>query len=371
MFDKRIFHRHAKLIRDAGFEVHLVAPAEEPSTEVDGIRIHGFRPMKGYRERLTRQGDIFRVAKELRGDLYHVHDPDLLLLARRLRRSLRVPVVYDAHEDFPFALRSSRGFSPRVGGMIGWAFDQVERRLAGGLDGIVCPHAIRLRELDAGGERSVFLPNYPPRDVYDVPEPPVHRARTVVYSGLLAQHRGSMMMLDAAERMPDVEFLLLAKFVRENEQKEYEQEVARRALPNLDFRGFVPFAEVPACLSRAGVGVMPWARTPQHLRAAQPSKLYEYMACHLPVVATDLPITRTVVEKTGSGLLHKEGDVNDFAEKVYRILDDPKIAAEMARNGRAAFEQQFSYEVAGRKLVELYGQLLSHGRASAAGTGSG
>src|SRR5690606_35937096 len=110
----------------------------------------------------------------------------------------------------------------------------------------------------------------PPRDVYDVPPPSDRRARRVVYSGLLSHQRGAMMLLDAAERMRDVEFLLLAKFVRDDEQKAYEQEVIRRSLPNVDLHGFVPFADVPELLMQAGVGVMPWARTPQHLRAAQP-----------------------------------------------------------------------------------------------------
>jgi glycosyltransferase involved in cell wall biosynthesis len=185
------------------------------------------------------------------------------------------------------------------------------------------------------------------------------RERSLVYSGLLSISRGADLILDAAERMPDVKFVLLAKFMVASEEAYFSNELSRRRLPNVENRGFVPFAEVPLHLSRAGVGIMPWRRTPHHVRAAQPSKIYEYMACGLPILASDLPVTREVILGNECGRLHAADDTDDFVANAYALLDDPVFAESAGASGRLAFEERYSYEAAGQQLLLMYESLVS------------
>jgi glycosyltransferase involved in cell wall biosynthesis len=362
VFDKRVFQRHAVLLAHAGYDVHLVAPHDEARVEVDGVVIHGFpRPLsKG--QRLRQLPAVYRLAASLRGDVYHLHDPDLLAIGWRLQR-LGAAVVYDAHEDFSVE-RSMLGLPAGLMKLLSGSIGRLESRLARRLDAVVCPHRIRLEELKHPDKPGLFLPNYPPRDVFGAPDVPARRDRSVVYSGLLSAKRGAQLILDAAQRMPDVTFLLLAKFMDATEDAWFRQELAQRRLANVDFRGFVPFAEMPAQLARAGVGIMPWRRTAQHLRAAQPSKLYEYMACSLPVLASDLPITREIVESNQCGRLHADDDVAGFVTEAYALLDDAVTASEMGARGRTAFERYYSYESAGAELMAMYERLRGGGRSA-------
>ena len=364
VLDKRVFQRHALLLQGAGHEVHLIAPSDVQRSERNGVVIHGFPRPANYTERLFSLPSILRLAISLHGDIYHLHDPDLLAIGWCIRSALGVPVVYDAHEDFSVE-RRVLGFSPRMSRSISGAVGHVERFFARRLDAVVCPHIIRLRELRHPAKPALFLPNYPPRNVFDITTSHVKRHRSLVYAGLLSLNRGAELILDAATRMPDVTFLLLARFMVPAEDAYFSAELARRRLPNVEYRGFVPFAEMPVHLGSAGVGIMPWRRTPQHLRAAQPSKLYEYMACRLPVLASDLPITRQIVDGNNCGRLHAADDLEGFVSSAYAILDDPSDAAAMGERGRRAFEAHYSYESAGQELIVMYEKLLADRRGDA------
>jgi glycosyltransferase involved in cell wall biosynthesis len=369
VFDKRVFQRHALLVRKYGHDVHLVAPSESPISVHDGVTVHGFPRPRSKFQRLRQLPAIYRLAASLRGDLYHLHDPDLLGIGWYLRQNLGVPVVYDAHEDFSVQ-RSVLGLPSAMSWLISGAIGRAERFFARRLDAVVCPHRIRLSELRHSRKPGVFLPNYPPQDIFGPSTAPSLRDRSLIYSGLLSISRGAKLILDAAERMPDVKFVLLAKFMVPAEDEWFASELSRRQLENIEYVGFVPFAEMPRLLSRAGVGIMPWRATPQHIRGAQPSKLYEYMACSLPVLASDLPITREIVDANSCGRLHASDSIESFVTAAYSMLDDPAAAAAAGQRGRRAFETRFSYEAAGAELLEVYDALTRgvRDRAEAAGS---
>lgn len=354
--DKRIFERQAVLLRKAGHDVHIVAPSDQPISVHSGVTIHGFARPRSYVHRLLQLRELYRIGLALRGDLYHLHDPDLLAIGWRIRRVLAVPVVYDAHEDFSVE-RRVLGLSPQLSRVFARVIGGTERFLAQRLDAVVCPHRLRLGELRHPSKPALFLPNYPPQDVFGGNDREYQRERSLVYSGLLSESRGAFLILDAAERMRDVEFLLLAKFMIEGEERRFVSELGRRRLANVHYRGFLPLPDLAIALRRAAVGIMPWRRTPQHVRAAQPSKLYEYMASGLPILAADLPVTREIVLANGCGLVHEPHDVDDFVRRAYQLLDDPAAAADAGMKGRSAFEQFYSYERAGKELLAMYADL--------------
>ena len=365
LLDKRVFQRHAKFLVDAGFEVHLVAPHSAARDEVDGVVVHGFQRRNGYIGRFANLRRIGRLAREVRADLYHLHDPDLLPVGLWLERTGRVPVVYDVHEDFPLAARTSRGLPPVVGALVGGAVGLVEGPMARRLSGIVCAHRPRLEELAAPGQERLFLPNYPPRTIFGAEPVTVRRARSAFYSGLLSYARGAGVILDAAAQSPDIRYVLYAEFLHPPEAERFRADLATRALANVEWNGFVPFAQVPALLAAAGAGLMPWAATPQHLRGAQPSKLYEYMAAALPIVASDLPITRDLVAANACGVLHAPDDPADLVRVLRAVLDDPAGAEAMGRRGRQAFVERYNYESGARALVAMYERLWGRAQGRA------
>ena len=89
-----------------------------------------------------------------------------------------------------------------------------------------------------------------------------------------------------------------------------------------------------------------------------PHKLFDYLAEGLPVVASDFPLWREIVQESGAGLVVPPDDPEVVADAILDILDDPDTAAEMGERGRRAVSDHFSWEAEARSLLALYDDLL-------------
>jgi len=88
----------------------------------------------------------------------------------------------------------------------------------------------------------------------------------------------------------------------------------------------------------------------QNLIDAFPTKLFEYMSAGLPIIASDYPICRRVVDDSGVGLLVDPRDSGKVADAMRWMLDHPKEAEEMGSRGPDAVRDRYSWDSEGKKL---------------------
>lgn len=100
------------------------------------------------------------------------------------------------------------------------------------------------------------------------------------------------------------------------------------------FRGAVPHEEIPAHIAASDVCVLPSQRRMNERVGRSPLKLFEYMASARPVVASDVPGVRDVVEQSGGGLLVPPDDSAAFSAALVRLLQNPEVAHAMGERGR-------------------------------------
>jgi glycosyltransferase involved in cell wall biosynthesis len=98
--------------------------------------------------------------------------------------------------------------------------------------------------------------------------------------------------------------------------------------------GLRPWREVAEHLRAADVLVLPNPAAAISERYASPLKLFEYLAAGRPIVASDLPAVREIVEPGVSALLVPPGDPAALAVALQRIADDPGLAASLAAGAR-------------------------------------
>ena len=84
----------------------------------------------------------------------------------------------------------------------------------------------------------------------------------------------------------------------------------------------------------------------------------EAMASQRPVVLSDIPGVRDVIEDGQEGILSRPTDPKDIAEKVNTLIDDPHLRHEMGERGRKRVLERFSWEVIGEKHWEIYNRML-------------
>jgi glycosyltransferase involved in cell wall biosynthesis len=90
-----------------------------------------------------------------------------------------------------------------------------------------------------------------------------------------------------------------------------------------------------------------------------PTKLFEYMVCGLPVVASHFPEWRSVVEGSGCGVCVDPTDPEDIARGIQTLGRDRDRLRAMGLRGRAAVLDRYNWESESRRLLAAYSALLS------------
>jgi glycosyltransferase involved in cell wall biosynthesis len=215
-------------------------------------------------------------------DVLVVHDPELIPLALVVRALRRIPVVLDLHEDVPAQIRTKEWLPsplrPPVAAIAAFLLRSAERFLA-----------ITLAE---PGYRRLFrkdhlvIPNFP--DTSTWPDPSPTGDGSAVYVGDVTPIRGIEVAVAAAGRagVP----LTVVGACGDGFAARI-QEAAGRERAEVTLTGRLPYAEAIQRARSASVGVSPLFDVPNY-RHSQPTKILEYLAAGVPVVASDLPGTR-------------------------------------------------------------------------------
>ena len=176
----------------------------------------------------------------------------------------------------------------------------------------------------------------------------------VAYLGLLADYQGIPLLLQAAQilkqREVDVHFLIMGfPGVPRYQQMAAELSVADR----VTFTGKVPYEEAPAHLALGDVAVAPKLSATEGC-----GKILNYMAMALPTVAFDTPVNREYLGTLGV-YAGRTGDPAALAHTVAGLLNDPQRRTELGRQLRARAARHFSWDRAGRHLLNIYRTVLT------------
>ncbi|MDJ1158994.1 glycosyltransferase family 4 protein [Chelatococcus sp. SYSU_G07232] len=355
--DVRIFLKECRSLAQAGFEVHLVANADGEQTR-DGVRIHPVRRAGGRLARMLGGArNAYAQARALDATIYHLHDPELLPYGLLLKRAGK-RVIYDAHEDLPRDILSKEWIPEALRGAVAWGSERVENLLARACDAVVAatPH-IRDR-FSAIHPVSIDVRNYALGEEFRAAGAERGRAfaerEAVAYVGGIAIDRGICEIVRAAARA-GCRLKLAGRFGFPQERETVT------ALPEWRFVedfGFVGRREIGEILGSAFAGLVVLHPEPNFVNSL-PIKMFEYMAAGLPVIVSDFPLWRAIVERHRCGLCVDPRDVAAIAAAITWLKNNPAAAEAMGARGRATVAAEFNWEREGEKLVALYGKLLN------------
>lgn len=124
----------------------------------------------------------------------------------------------------------------------------------------------------------------------------------------------------------------------------------------IKFIGEITRKEVNELYGSARAGIVIYQPAQNHYEA-QPVKMFEYMAAGLPVIASDFPFWKTIVEETGCGICVNPQDVAAVRKACLYLLNNPDKGQEMGRLGREAVVNKYSWTSEEKKLLALYESL--------------
>ena len=356
-FDTRIFHKEAKSLARAGYKVVLIAQHNRDEM-VDGVKIVALpKPRNRFARMLGLTWRAFHLSLRERADIYHFHDPELLPIGVLLKVFTRAKVVYDVHEDVPEQILTKHWIPCLLRRPLAGVFNAFEKLLARALDAVVVATegiAEKFAQL-----KPIVIHNYP--DLGMLPNSSTRHGegqeKVLVYVGGISKIRGAIEMVKALEHLNpawDIRLDLIGKF----EPPELEQEL--RGLPGyrrVRFLGWMPPERVYTHLANADVGLVCLHPEPRFM-VAWPVKLFEYMAAGLPVVASNFPLWKEIVEGNRCGITVDPLDPKAIAQAIEYLLAHPEEARQMGENGRRAVEEKYNWEKEAEKLLALYKELV-------------
>jgi glycosyltransferase involved in cell wall biosynthesis len=358
-FDGRIFHREAKSLAQAGYDVVLIARHDRAEV-VDGVRIVPLAEPKSRIQRMTKLlWRLFRLAVKEDADIYHFHDPELITVGLLFKLRGK-KVIWDAHEHYPNSIVDKFWISRGLRRFVSKSFDLFERACVRFFDYVIYTTPLVGARYEKMKVRSGRIENYPPLKLAETfARKPQEK---IMYLGVMSRIRGLVEVVEAfglvAKEYPRWELCLVGSCrpaAFEDELKALA--VERHIEAQVKFVPWVAYEEKERFSAQAAIGVvtyLPYANNTSCL----PNKLFEYMLAGLPVIASDFPLYKEVVGSDRCGLIVDPTKPPAIAEAMEYLIEHPQEAHRMGENGRRAVFERYNWEKESQKLLNIYETVL-------------
>jgi glycosyltransferase involved in cell wall biosynthesis len=355
-FDTRIFQKMCRSLTERGHKVSLVVADSQGNAQRDGITIYDFGASKGRFDRIRNApGCALKKAVELDADLYHLHDPELIPIGLKLKK-LGKRVIFDSHEDVPRQMLTKPYLNRAVRWVIAQALRVYEALACKQFDGVIAATPFIRDKFLSINPNSIDINNFPLVDELGSAAFWTDKQNEVCYVGVISKIRGIQEVCTAMGLVQTDVRLNLAGSFRESTVK---QQI--KSLPGwhqVNELGFVDRDGVRAVLGRSIAGLVTFHPLPNHIDA-QPNKMFEYMSASIPVIASDFPLWRSIIEGNDCGLLVDPLKPHEIAKAIDTLASHPGMAHRMGENGRKTIKERYNWQIEEQKLLAFYETILS------------
>lgn len=353
-YDVRIFYKECMSL-SRYFHVTLIVADGKGNETFGNVEILD-TGKNDYGKLLSRFLNAFRIYKKaasLNQDIYHFHDPDFLLFGYLLRRQ-GFQVIYDAHEDLPRQILGKEYISPLIRNQISWLSGVLENYLTRKFRAIVCATPViakRFRELNSV---VTILSNFPLKNEFHENISYENRKNKICYIGGISDVRGIREFLNASEKLKNEFDIELAGSIENDTLRSFIDSF--RSKRRIVYHGIIGRDGIITLLSESKIGIVVLHPVPNHLTSL-PVKMFEYMAAGLPVIASDFPLWKEIIENAGCGICVNPLDVDQIADAIRLLLENPEKATAMGKNGHEAIKNRYNWEFEESNLINLYNSI--------------
>jgi glycosyltransferase involved in cell wall biosynthesis len=137
-----------------------------------------------------------------------------------------------------------------------------------------------------------------------------------------------------------------------------QQKLHADHIQGVTFYGRLPLEEGLNVIARCHVGLAVLKPIPNYIES-YPTKMFEYMALGLPVIVSDFPLYRQIIDKYRCGLCVDPNNPAQLADALRFMIKNPDQAVAMGQRGQMAVFGEMNWAAEGRKLVDFYHSILS------------
>ncbi len=350
--DIRIFIKQCRTLAAHGYDVTLVVADGNGDSHVDGVAIVDVGRMPGRLNRIFKTTKrVFDRAVALDADIYQFHDPELIPVGLQLKR-LGKTVIFDSHEDTASQLVGKPYLGPVSRRVLPAIYAAYERFACSRFDGVIAATPC-IRDLYLKiNPVTVNINNFPIVGEFGAAIPWSMKRDEVCYVGAISGIRGIRQMVEAATLLQSGARLNLAgRFFDPAGEAEVK---AHPGWQHVTDHGFLDRAAVRDVMARSVAGMVTLLPLPNHVDSL-PTKMFEYMSSGIPVIASNFPLWREIVEGNGCGICVDPLDPKAIAAAIDHLVSNPDIAKSMGERGRQAVLEKYNWDVEATRLTDFYG----------------
>lgn len=354
--DTRIYQKEIISLAKAGYEVIFL---NKDYTRIDeyGTQFKKVNIPKSRLKRIVLAPLImfFRALKE-KAEIYHFHDPELLIAGVALVLFGK-NVIYDVHEDVPEDILEKKYIKPYLRRIISIIFGIFEKTCAKlFVMNIVVTPTIK-EAFKKYNCPVVCITNYPKLSEFTLES--LYKEKnenSVCYVGELEEFRGIYEMLEAIA-LSKGKLELGGKFNEESYEKKC---LSSAGWKKVNFHGYINRKEVVSIMTSSIGGMITLLPNLRH-NESMPNKMFEYMAAGIPVIASDFPYWKRIIEEGKCGVCVDSTSPIEIAKAIDGLIENPNLAKKMGENGRRLSLSKYNWEIEEKKLLRLYQLILEKG----------
>lgn len=184
----------------------------------------------------------------------------------------------------------------------------------------------------------------------------------ICFVGNLAPWQGVEFLIKAAplilKKHANARFLIVGDGVMKKEWMKLAGDLG--VLDKFIFTGGVPYEMVPTYINAADVCVAPFIKKRNSRIGLSALKMYEYLACGKPVVASDILGVKELLENSGGGISVIPENPEAMANAILKLLSDESVRKLMGENGRKYVVTNHSWDSVARKVLDVCNDVIKN-----------
>ena len=358
-----------------GYEVHVMTYED---TKVEGAVTHTMRAREKYRFdflfKLTHLVSILRVIMISNPDIIYTRNVSFALLGLLIKKIKNAKLVLELNGLFSEDWKSEK--KKLYVGIKNIVWSYLEIFVAKRADAVIAvAQGIRDILIQRGGDRNkiFIIPNGANVDMFRqindsaaINELRNHHGISendyiVAFIGNLAPHHGIEYLIKSAPLvlnvLPNTKFLIVGDGAIKKELINLSERIG--VSDEIIFTGGVSYEIVPLYINMADVCVAPFIRVRNERIGLSPLKIYEYLACGKPVVASDIKGIGDLLRNSNAGIAVTPEDPVELANAIIKLLKDEKLRELMGKNGRELVINNFNWKHTAKKTIEVFERVLT------------
>lgn len=336
-----------------GYDVHLIVADGKGDELINEVHVHDVGFTTNRLARILKSAyRAYKKALEIDAAIYHFHDPELIPYGNKLLKKGK-KVIYDVHEDVPRQILAKYYIPAYLRRMISRLFESYENRIASKFTVIVAATAFIRERFIKINYNCIDINNYPILKEFTQIAPWVNKKNEICYVGGLDTVRGIDELIQSL-KYANTRLNLAGLF----DEKQLELKVKRsEQWGKVNDFGFVGRDVIYQIFSISKVGIVTLHPIINYLDSL-PIKMFEYMAAGIPVVASDFPLWKSIIEENNCGICVDPLNPEAIGEVINGLLSNDNLSEQMGKNGRKAIETKYNWENEFQKLLSFYTNIL-------------